>query len=139
MIEEREMSAIQIKAQVSPDELLKGVEQLSLPELEHFVSQVIALQARRRSPNLPKNEADLLLKINQGLPSDTKKRYDELVTKRKAETLTADEHQELLRLIDQIEKSNAKRAECLVDLARLRDTSLTTLMKNLGIRPPEYT
>jgi hypothetical protein len=128
------MPAVQIKAQVSLDELLKGVEQLSLSELEHFVSRVIALQAQRKSPSLPKDEAELLLKINQGLPLETQRRYDELVARRKAETLTPDEHQELLDLIDQIEKSDAERIKYLADLARLRGTSLTALMQDRGIR-----
>jgi hypothetical protein len=138
MIEEQRMVTIQIKSQVSLDELLNGVAQLSLPELERFVLQVIALQAQRKSPNLRKDEAELLLKINQGLPFDTQKRYDELVAKRKAETMTPDEHQELLRLIEQIEKSDAERVKNLVDLAHLRGTSLTALMEDLGIHPPAY-
>ncbi len=132
------MPAVQINAQVSPEDLFKGVEQLSLPELEHFVSRIIALQAQRKSPSLPHDEAKLLLKINQGLPFDTQKRYDELVAKRKAETLTPEEHQELLGLIDRIEKSDAERIKHLVDLARLRGTSLTVLMQDLGIRTPAY-
>jgi hypothetical protein len=132
------MSTIEIKSQVSLDELLNGVAQLSLSELEYFVSQVLALQAQRKSPSLPKGEAELLLKINQGLPPDTQTRYDELVAKRRAETLTPDEHQELLRLIDQIERADGERVKYMVDLARLRGTSLTALMKDLGIHPPAY-
>jgi hypothetical protein len=138
MIKERRMPMVQVKSQVSLDELLNGVAQLSLPELERFVSRVIALQAQRKSPSLPKGESELLLKINQGLPLDTQKRYDELVAKRKAETLTPDEHQELLRLIDQIEKADAERMKYMADLAHLRGTSLAALMKDLGIRSPAY-
>ena len=84
------------------------------------------------------DETKLLLKINQGLPFDTQKRYDGLVAKRKAETLAPDEHQELLGLIEQIEKSDAERIKHLADLARLRGTTLTALMKDLGIRSPVY-
>jgi hypothetical protein len=138
MIGEQRISAVQVKAQVSLDELLKGVEQLNLFELEHFVLRVIALQAQRKSPSLPKIEAELLLKINRGLPFDTQKRYDELVAKRKAGMLTADEHEELLRLIAQVENSDAERVKYMVDLACLRGTCLTVLMKDLGIRPPAY-
>jgi uncharacterized protein YnzC (UPF0291/DUF896 family) len=125
-------------SQVSPEDLLHGVEQLSLPELENFVSRVIALQARRKAPSLPRNEAELLMKINQGLPDEIQKRYDELVAKRKAETLTPAEHKELLKLIKITEKSDAKRVRYLVELAQMRGTSLETLMDELGIRTPEY-
>jgi hypothetical protein len=47
--------------------LLKAVNQLSLPDLEQFVSQVLVLQAQRRANSLPQSEAELLLKINQGI------------------------------------------------------------------------
>jgi len=129
------MSTIQVEAQLSYNELLKAVEQLSLPELEQFVPQIIALQARHKAPTLPKDEADLLLRINQGMPPDIQKRYDKLTAKRRAETLTPDEYSELLRLTDHIEKLEAKRVEYIAELARLRKTSLTALMKELGIQP----
>ena len=129
------MSTIQAEAQLSYNELLKAVEQLSLPELEQFVPQIIALQARYKAPTLPRDEADLLLRINQGVPSNIQERYDRLVTKRRAETLTPDEYSELLRLTDRIEKLEAKRVEYIAELARLRKTSLTALMKELGIQP----
>ena len=132
------MSTIHIEAQLSSDELLKAIRQLSLPELEQFVSQVIALQAQRKAPSLPHAEAELLIKINQGVAFEIQKRYDELIAKRRAETLTPDEHDELLRLTDQIEQLEAHRVECLSKLAHLRRTSLTELMQNLGIRPPAY-
>lgn len=88
--------------------------------------------------NLPQAEAELLQKINQGIPSDTQKNYDELIAKRQDETLTPEEHRELLHLTEQIEKLQAQRLEYLAELARLRKTSLTALMENLGIQVPTY-
>lgn len=38
------------------------------------------------------NESELMLKINQGLAPDIQKRFDALVAKRQAETLTPEEH-----------------------------------------------
>jgi hypothetical protein len=132
------MPKLQVEVQLSSEELLKAVAQLSLPDLERFVSQVILLQAQRKTSNLPQAEAELLLKINQGIPSDTQNYYDELITKREAETLTPDEHNQLLELTEQIEKLQAQRIEYLAELARLRKTSLTALMENLGIQMPAY-
>jgi len=132
------MSTLQVKTELPFDELLKAVEQLNLPDLEQLMSQVITLQARRKAPSLPKNESELLLRINQGLPLDVQKRFDELVAKRQAETLTQNEHQELLDLTDRIEKSDARRVEYMAKLANLRGISLPTLMKELDIRPPAY-
>jgi len=68
---------------------------------------VIALQAQRKAFSLPQVEAQLLLKINQTIPSDTQKYYEELMAKREAETLTTEEHQELLHLNEQIEQLQA--------------------------------
>ncbi|MBW4493206.1 MAG: STAS/SEC14 domain-containing protein [Oscillatoria princeps RMCB-10] len=132
------MPTVQVEVHLSSEDLLKAVEQLSLPDLERFVSQVIALQAQRKAPNLPQAEAELLLKINHGIPSDTQQRYDEFIAKRQAETLTPEEHSELLHLTEQIEKLQAQRLEYLVELARLRQTSLAAVMENLGIHTPAY-
>ncbi len=132
------MPIVQVEAQLSTDELLKAVKQLSQAELEQFASQVIALTAQRRAPSLPQDEAELLLKINQGVPPDIQKRYNELIAKRQTETLTSNEYDELLSLTHEIEGLEARRVEYLAELARLRGTSLTILMGNLGIRPPEY-
>jgi hypothetical protein len=132
------MSTVQVKTELPFDQLLKAVEQLSLPDLERLMFQVIALQAQRKAPSLSKDETQLLLKINQGLPRDVQQRFDELVAKRQTETLTAEEHGELLRLTDQIEKSDARRVKYMAELAQLRGVSLTVLMEELGIRPPAY-
>ena len=96
------------------------------------------MRAKRVAPCLPKEEAGLLEKINQGLSPDAQQRYDDLTAKRRAETLTSEEHQELLTLIDRIERADAERAQSLTELARLRKVSVTTLMNELGIRLPDY-
>ena len=132
------MPTVEVRSQVSLDELLNGVTQLDMPELEHFVSQVLTLRAKRIAPSLPEGEARLLQKINQELPPDVQQRYDELTAKRRAETLTPEEHQELLALIDRIEQADAKRVQALTELAQLRNVSVTTLMAELGIRPSAY-
>lgn len=132
------MSTLHIEAQVSLDALLRAVEQLSLPELEQFAAQVLTLQARRKAPGLSKEETDLLLLINRGVPPNVQARYDELTARRRAETLTPEEHDDLLCLTDQIEKLDAERMAHLARLARLRGSSLSALMNQLGIEPPAY-
>lgn len=132
------MPTIEVRSQVSLDELLNGVAQLETPELERFVSQVLTLRAQRVAPCLPQEEAHLLERINQGLSPEAQQRYDDLTTKRRDEALTSEEHQELLILIDRIEQADAERAQSLSELARLRQVSVATLMDALGIRPPDY-
>ena len=129
---------MQIKTKSGFNKLLKVVEELSLSNLEQLMSQIIALQAKRKAPCLAKDEDELLFKINKGLPSNILGRFDELVTKRQAETLTPKEQQELLSLTDQIERSDAERVRNLSNLARIRGISLKALMKELKINPPAY-
>ena len=83
-------------------------------------------------------ESELLRKINLGLSQESWQRYHELIEKRRAETLTANEQAELIAFSDQIERANARRMEYLVKLAQIRQTSLDVLMKNLGLMGAGY-
>ena len=112
------MTILRVESLVSSDDLLKAVGQLNMPELERFTSEVIALQAQKKAPSLPRSESELLLKINQGLPEKFKRRYDELIEKRRAETLSQKEYKELLRMTQETEKFEAQRVECLAQLAK---------------------
>lgn len=102
------------------DEVLKGIARLETSELEQFVEKVMALRAQRRAVSMPKDEANLLQQVNRGVPPEVRRRYEELNTKFHAETLTNDEHQELLQVIDQIELADAERMRALIALAHLR-------------------
>jgi pantothenate kinase len=73
-----------------------------------------------------------------GLSEEEWQRYRELVVKRRAETLTPQERQELLSISDQIELANVRRIELLIKLAQLRKMPLKTLMESLGIESPVY-
>lgn len=131
------MSTLQIQSQISLDDLLNEIAKLDTPILEDFSAQILALIAKRKAAYLPQDEARLLQKINQGIPATIQDRYDELMAKRRAETITPFEHQELLTLIEQIEEAEAKRVQHLNTLAQSRQVSITTLMKELGISRAE--
>ena len=75
-------------------------------------------------------------KASEGLSTEVQQRYRELTGKCRNESLTEAEHEELLRLTDISERKQAERLEALVELARLRNTSLRELMNALGIKPP---
>jgi hypothetical protein len=72
---------------------------------------------------LSQAEAQFLVKINQGLPAEVQRRHDELIDKRRDESLSSEEHSELLRLTDQIENLEAQRMQHLSELARYRKVS----------------
>ena len=77
----------------------------------------------------------MLLRINQGLPENDARRYQELMARRRAGILTGGDHQELLRLTDAAEALQAERVRDLAELARLRGTSLDALVEELGLQP----
>ena len=132
------MTTIRVEAEMSPDDLLKAVGQMNMPEFEGFLSQLLQLRAQRQTTNLSRREADLLLKINEGIPQQIRPRYAELKEKRDNELLSPLEHKELLNLITEVEKVQAQRLEALAELARLRKTIIRSLMKQLGIVAPHH-
>jgi len=77
----------------------------------------------------------LLLAINRGLPAKLAERYRALSSRRRSETLTPEEHQELLKLTEEVERLQAERIKHLAELARLRGKPLGALMEELGVRP----
>ena len=132
------MQKVEVRSQISLNDLLNSVRQLNTKDLEQFIFQVLTMRAKRIAPNVSNQEAEMLEKINQGLPLETQQRYNVLVTKRQAETLTSEEYQELLTLIESIELADAERVQTLTKLAQLRNVSVTTLMTKLNIRPQVY-
>ncbi len=132
------MPTIQVEAHLSGRDLLKAVEQLDAEEFRHFMTEVLALRARRQAPGMTAAEAALLGRINQGLPEELRQRYQHLSDLRRQQTLTPDEHAELLRLTDEVEQREADRAAALAQLAQSRGISLGELMQALGIRGPAH-
>jgi hypothetical protein len=132
------MATIQIQSRLSPRDLIQALDQLSTPDLDGVVRQVLALRAHRTAPSVPRQEAELLLTINQGLAPELHTRYAELIGKRREESLTPEEYQELLALTAQVESFEAQRVTALAELAQLRQTSLQALMDALHISAPAY-
>lgn len=91
-----------------------------------------------RVKKLSKTEATLLQKINQSLSQISWVRYQELIARRQAETLTPTEQAELIALSDQIEEANVKRLEYVAELARLYKTTIPNIIKELGLKPIAY-
>jgi hypothetical protein len=126
---ENQLRQAAARAGVAPDEYVLKVLQQDLR------------QASGQSTNLrrlPSNEATLLQKINQSLSQIEWQRYRELLTKRDRELLTAQEQRELIALSDQIEEANVRRVQSLVELAEIRQTPVSTLIQELGIKPVNH-
>jgi iron-sulfur cluster repair protein YtfE (RIC family) len=59
------------------------------------------------------------------------------MNKRDKSELTKNEYKELLRITDKVEQLEAKRIQYLSQLAKLRKTTLSNLMRDIGIKEPE--
>jgi deferrochelatase/peroxidase EfeB len=89
-------------------------------------------------PSIPTSqptEADLLQQINIGFSAQTWEQYHTLIAKRRAETLSPEEHDQLIQLSNRLENLNVARIQALIQLANLRNQTLEDLMQNLGINP----
>ena len=83
----------------------------------------------------PLAEAALLAKINQGIPTEIRQRYHELIAHRRSETLTPAEHAELIHLSDRHEERRAERLNDASQFAQLRGIPFDATVKQLGIIP----
>jgi ABC-type uncharacterized transport system ATPase component len=130
------MPTIQLDAELSFNQVVNAVKQLSDAEREKLLSQVAAVRPLYGDHQLSRAESKLLIKINKGVPEEIQSRYNELIHKRDEKTLTDEEYEELLRLTDQIELLDAERLKYLTELAAIQNKPLVLLMDELGIKPP---
>ncbi|NMG20074.1 hypothetical protein [Brasilonema bromeliae] len=73
-------------------------------------------------------EETLLQRIQRRLPTDDQTRLTYLRQRNETGEITEAEHQELLGYVDRVERQDAERAEALIQLARLRNVELKTLL-----------
>lgn len=128
------MENIQLQSNKNLQSLIGGFADMPLPDLEYFINGLNALVVRKRVTDSNKRNKLLLQKINQTvLPEPVMERYTFLQEKMEIENLPETEHQELLNLVTKEEKIRNKRFQYLLELAQLRDISLTQLMNQLGL------
>lgn len=127
------MSTAQHELPASSEELLREVSRLSNPALDTFLDHVLQLRAERRAPHLSREETGLLESINYRRPPEVQARFDQLVTRRRANKITSAELKELRTLTDQSEMQAAERVRAVADLARLRGISVNEMLRQLGI------
>jgi hypothetical protein len=121
---------------MTTEDLIAAIEQLEPAEAEKITRRLLSAQARRRVPHLPEREAELLREIYREKRSGFQERFDLLSEKRRTFTLTSEEQEELLRLVDESEAFTVRRLEALGELAQLRQLPLPALMKQLGLKAP---
>lgn len=124
-------------AEITTEKLLKAVVNLPKNEFERLIAN-----AKKLRRTLPENQANreirLLKKVNDTVLSDVERaRFNELIEKRRNESISKDELSELIALTEKSEELNVKRLKYTVEIANIRNKSLREVMKELEIVPPQ--
>jgi hypothetical protein len=122
---------------MTQQDLLQAASQLGLQELREFSAQIAAIYQERQSAEAT-TEEPLLAIVHRSLPPQTQQRWDELLEKRDAESLTTSEYKELLQLTEEVEDLNVQRIEAISQLAQKRGVDLRTMMRQLNLPEPIY-
>lgn len=130
------MQTVEIKKglQVGIDDLVQGISRLNTAELTTFFEQLNRVIGGQKSPSPLGQEAVLLKQIKAIIPASVIRRLKELQTKRKGNTLSEKEQEEMLLITDFIEEKSAERVVLLAALAKIRQVSLPDLMKQINLK-----
>jgi hypothetical protein len=123
---------------LSSQQIISAVQIMPLDELEHLVSDVLAVRAERVAPHLSGEEGKLLQTIQRTLPKKSLLRMKELQTLRDDEKLSPEGFSELAGLIEKLELIHAERMKAIAVLADLRGVTFQTVMKQVGLHLPDY-
>jgi hypothetical protein len=110
-------------------ELIEQLPGTSLPQVVEFL-ECLRHNIDPAQPILPESlqEQALLPIIQRRLPPGDEARLSYLRQQNESGAITEPEHQELLEYVDRVEQQDAERAEALINLSRLRNVDLKTLM-----------
>ena len=123
---------------LSFDEILRNVSSLDTKEIVQFMHEISRIVAQRRGNILPQRESELLEAINESVPSKLQFQYDTLAIKLNNETISEEEHKQLLKIIGKLEQKKAKKLEYMMELARLRNITLKELAHQLQMQNAFY-
>ncbi len=115
--------------------LIDALPSETLPELAQFVEFLRFKTFRRAASATDTDEQKLLTIIQRRLAPEQQRRLDRLRGKNELGELTPAEHAELLQITEQIENADAERASALIELARLHNKPVSTVLHEYS---PEY-
>ncbi len=124
-----------MEPQQSVVQIVENAARLDVQEFESLFNKLAVLRAQRTAPFLPKEEADLLKKINEGFPAEKWSRLAQLDEKMELSDLLPVESDESLLLAEELEAYTVQRFVYLKELATLRKILVEQLMQDLDIAP----
>ena len=122
----------------TPSKILDEMGRLTVRQLERVIEKAALLRLQKRKRVMPLRESDLLQKIGRGLSQEKNLRLQQLEQKLRDEVITRNEHSELLRLTNELERLASQRLKALRDLAVLRRTPVAKLMQEMGLTDAGY-
>lgn len=120
--------------QIDLKSVLQGIALLDTNNLRVFADEVVQLVLKRTANDKEAKEWAIIYQIYTLIPQHKKARYDELVPKLEAEELSTIERQEFMRLNEEMENFSVERLKLLIELAKIRKTSIPTIMLQLGLQ-----
>ena len=125
-------------SQIKIEEILRGIAQLKVTDLEGFAKQVTAILQKKKAPLLEQKEKILIEKLLNGGPSEKFRKRQRFLLKKSVEgTITPKEQEEALTMIPISSKWDLERIKLMQELAKLRYTTLEEVRISLNITPPE--
>ncbi len=124
--------------QITVNELLRSVGQLSVRDFEAFFIEIQSLRAQKSPLQLNEVEHRLLKQINGSLLSSKQMRFNYLIARRDAQIITESEFSELLKLTDEIEKNDNIRLKRIAKLAEIKGFSLSDVVRVYNIKPYQH-
>ena len=124
--------------QISINELLQSVGQLSTREFEEFFNKIQSLRVQKTASNIDFEASKLLKQINTGLLSTKQTRFEYLIARRDARTITEFEFEELFKLTHDIEKNDVIRLKRIAKLADLKRMTLPEVVSFYNLQPTQH-
>lgn len=123
------MPTLELKTELSKNDLLKGVEQLESVELDEFIREVLKIKANRQNDSGSLKEDELVLILSHNLNKKEQIRYNELINKRKNYSISDEELLELIEMNDLVEQMTVERTKAIIELAKLKKVSTEDIIE----------
>ena len=121
--------------QISVSELLTNVGRLNTRDFEIFFIEIQSLYGQKITATSTVTENKLLKQIKSRLTSSKQIRFEYLIARRDARTITEQEFNELLKLTDDIEKNDLLRLKRISKLADLKRMTLPEVVQFYNLQP----
>lgn len=129
------MTTVKITSNITFDELINGVLQLSTTDFEIFIQKVNELRQPNTSADKDQKEERLIQQIKGQLSKKQLKRLQFLEQKNHEKVLTKAETQEMNDFVKLIEQIHTQRILAIGMLAQLRKTTIEEVSKEFGFQP----